>query len=169
MTRVYTFVVSALILADASLEIVDGLKSGTDFTAATSIEFQAAFGIIQALLAIDVIIRAARQVFLQDKFSFFYQKENLFDIAVTGILLWTLGGNTPIIRILRSLRVLRLFRMLSIISPYLGELMMILSAVDNSYWAVGHVIVLVMVYFTYFAIIGVLLFKEANPYYFGGE
>ena len=52
-------------------------------------------------------------------------------------------------------------------STTFGDLLVILNSLRNSFICVLYVLALLSLFFLLFSIAGVLLFKQANPYYFG--
>lgn len=92
----------------------------------------------------------------------------LFNIVSTIILaLPALTLNHPVLQIINYFEVARIFRILQPLSKYFEDLGIILGAVYGSVFAVCYVICVVSVCFAYYGIAGVLLFKQADPFYFG--
>ena len=52
-------------------------------------------------------------------------------------------------------------------STTFGDLLVILNSLSNSFICVLYVLALLSLFFLLYSIAGVLLFKQANPYYFG--
>ena len=67
---------------------------------------------------------------------------------------------------LQCVRFLRFVRIMKLYSATFGDLMVILNSLNNSFICVLYVMALVSVFFLLYSIAGVLLFKQANPYYF---
>ena len=92
---------------------------------------------------------------------------NCFDFCVGIIIIATfcLEGHSQY-DFLRSVRFLRFVRIMKLYGGTFGDLMVILNSLNNSFICVLYVMALVSVFFLLFSIAGVLLFKQANPYYF---
>jgi hypothetical protein len=159
---------SSLVLIDGILEICDNISGEAALGHRSSLF--GGFVFVQSLLLFDVMFRIISHAYLHDVRIYLSQKQHVFDLLATVVLFWTIGAQrSNVSRSLRLFRLLRMCRIMMMLSPYLGDLMVIINAIDNSYWALGYVIVLIGIYFLYFAVAGVLLFKNANPYYFKGK
>lgn len=88
---------------------------------------------------------------------------NGFDTPVTLLLFLPLAAQWAMpLLFLRPLRLMRLLKTFSFVS----DVGFILSAVSSSFQCLLYVMLLQLYFFLYFAIAGVLLFKESAPYYF---
>ena len=101
----------------------------------------------------------------QKRKSFLTNFWNIFDFAIGVILFVTMGMDDH--AWLRFLRIVRLSRIMKMYSTTFGDLLVILNSLSNSFICVLYVLALLSLFFLLFAIAGVLLFKHANPYYFG--
>lgn len=93
---------------------------------------------------------------------------NMFDFIVTIIIFVpTCNPSYNVIAFLGGLRMLRLIRLSRIFSLAISDLMVILNAVQSSFFSVIYVVALLVLLLVYFALAGILLFSESTPYYFG--
>jgi len=91
-----------------------------------------------------------------------------FDLLVTILLFVpTLARDSDHVQFLEFLRIFRVARVLQIASPLAMDLHIILSAVYNSAVCLLYVCAIVFLFFAYYALLGALLFKHANPVFFG--
>ena len=153
-------IISSLIIADAGIQIYN---EGYAYSAAT-------FGLhcfIQAVFTIDYAMRFY-QVDTANRLKFVRNFWNLFDVAIGVVIVATLclEGQSAY-DWLRFVRLFRLARILKFYSNQFGDLHVIISSLSNSFVCVLYVLALLALFFLIFSIGGVLLFKEANPYYFG--
>ena len=93
---------------------------------------------------------------------------NMFDFILT-IIIFVPTCNPRIngVSFLGALRMLRLIRLSRICSLAITDLMVILNAVQSSFFSVLYVVALLVLLLVYFAIAGILLFRDSTPYYFG--
>ena len=159
-SQLHDGVISCLIAADAALQIYN---EGYAYSLAT-------FGlhsVINILLCVDILLRLYA-VDPDERLRFMVHFWNVFDTVIIAILFASLGlENQPEYDWLRAVRFVRLGRILKLYSGVFGDLMVILSSLSNSFICVLYVLALVLVFFLLFAVGGVLLFKQADPYYFG--
>lgn len=96
-----------------------------------------------------------------------YSNWLIFNGLVTMVL-WVPTGAVQVesLRPLRALREFRLLFFLKYLSNWLSELEIILTAIASSFLGLMYVLVLLVIFFFYFAIAGTLLFKESDPYNF---
>jgi hypothetical protein len=153
----YVAAVSGLITADAVIQIYE---EGKEYNGAT----YAMHVFIQVLLTLDYLVRLY-DAGAEKRLHFVLGFWNCFDICMSAILLATLGLTRY--AWLRSLRIFRLIRVLKLYSNVFGDLLVIIKSVANSFICVVYVLAILTTVFLLFAVAGTLLFKEANPYYFG--
>jgi len=153
-------IISALILADAGIQIYN---EGYAYSRAT-------FGLhcfIQSVFVVDYALRFY-QVDIANRFKFVRNFWNLFDVVISAIIVATLclDGKSDY-DWLRFVRFVRLARILKLYSTQFGDLHVIIASLSNSFVCVCYVLALLSLFFSIFSVGGVLLFKDANPFYFG--
>ena len=156
-SQYYIAAVSCLITSDAIIQIYEEGKEYSEAAFAMHV-------VIQVLLTLDYLVRlydAGADKRRQFVFGFW----NCFDITVSAILLAALAMTQD--AWLRALRIIRLVRVLKLYSNVFGDLLVIIKSVSNSFICVLYVLAILAFMFLLFAVAGTLLFKEANPYYFG--
>lgn len=85
---------------------------------------------------------------------------NAFDFLIV-LGSWTLGGG-----MITMLRLLRLLRVLKLVKAF-PQLQVIVSALMMGMASIGYIGVILMLVFYVFAIIGMILFKDNDPWHFG--
>ena len=163
ISKYHDAVITCLILADASLQIYN---EGIEYNGTT----YGLHAFIQALFCVDFVLRMYHIEALTDKkqcWRFVTNFWNCFDFCVSIIVIATLAlEGQDQYSFLQSVRLLRFVRIMKLYSGTFGDLMVILNSLNNSFICVLYVIALVSVFFLLYSIAGVLLFKQANPYYF---
>ena len=163
MSKYHDAVITCLILMDASLQI---FNEGKEYNATT-------YGLhilVQCMFSIDFLLRMYHIEAFTDKkqlWRFVTNFWNCFDCCIDIIVIATLaleGQNRY--EFLQCVRFLRFVRIMKLYSATFGDLMVILNSLNNSFICVLYVMALVSVFFLLYSIAGVLLFKQANPYYF---
>ena len=156
----YQLAVCATILAAALLQFYnDTLDMDTTDTSIVH-------AFLQALFLLDSCMRLLSHH--DSPVAFFLDGWNCFDLALTVLLfLPTSLPNTPSLQVLECLRVFRMARVLQIGAAYAMDLHVILSAIYHSFICLIYVLAILILFLAYFGFMGILLFKEANPFYFG--
>ncbi|MCL2468233.1 MAG: ion transporter [Micrococcales bacterium] len=91
--------------------------------------------------------------------SYFRSGWNLFDFVIVMTSLAPTGGVFSGLRILRILRVLRILRLVSGLKP----LRKIVSSISRSLPGISWTVLLMMIVYYVFAIVGIHLFRAENP------
>lgn len=93
--------------------------------------------------------------------NYFMDNWNCFDlIVIIGSFLPGSGSLVTVLRLMRLLRVLKLMRALK-------QLQIIVSALMRSSSSIGFVTFFLLIFFYFFAIIGMTLFGDNDPWHFG--
>lgn len=115
--------------------------------------------LVLAIFALEVLLRMG--ALWPRPLRYFRYGWNIFDfLIVVGSLLPGLGAYAPAMRLLRLLRVLRLIRTLP-------DLQIILGALLRSIPSIGYVLVLMLLLLYVYAVAGVFLFGQGDPFHFG--
>ena len=157
-SKLYDLTISFLILVDAVVQVVDEIW----YHNFNLIIF---YAVMQSLFIIDFIFRIIRHN--NQLKQFFLTFWNISDGIFSILLVLSLVINE--IHFLRFLRILRLARIFEFYSEHNGDARVIQDSIKNSFVCVCYVFALSMLFFIYFSISGVILFKEANPIYFKGN
>lgn len=155
----YQLSVTLVIFAAAILQFYNDTESDTSETNAVHLFFQLCF----------VLDSCVRFLCHYEKPMEFFRSDlwNSFDVAVTIILFVPTGApDSAELQFLEFLRIFRMARILQIGSVYAMDLHVILSAISSSFVCLIYVMAILFLFFAYFSLIGVLLFKEANPFFF---
>lgn len=160
----YEFLFAAALTASALSEILVQVFSWDEVHAMTVIQW-----VLQSLFMLDSALRIA--VF-PPGIRGFKDPWNLFIVVSTLALLVPLSLSPAVntaasnwTDALRSLRVARLFRVLKTFS-FIVDLRIIMEALYSSAMCLFLVACLILLFFSYFALAGMLLFKGSVPYYF---
>ena len=94
--------------------------------------------------------------------NYFRDPWNLFDFLVVAVCLVPLS-DTHYFAVLRVMRVLRILRMVT----FLPRLRLIVSALLKSIPSMGYVILLILILFFVYAVLGVFVFGPSDPTHFG--
>ncbi len=93
--------------------------------------------------------------------KFFYDSWNLFDFFIVAIALLPIHAEfVTVLRLLRLLRILRLVR-------FLPKLQMLVGALLKSIPSMGYIGLLLLLMFYMYAVAGVFLFSQNDPFHFG--
>lgn len=106
------------------------------------------------------LVEIALRILVNGK-KFFRGGWNWFDLGIVAVCLLPAGtGYLAAVRLLRVLRVLRLL-------TALPKLQVLVSALLKSLPSMGYVVLLLMILFYVYAVVGVKLFGAADPAHFG--
>ncbi len=94
------------------------------------------------------------------RFRFFRDPWNNFDFLIVAIALIPTAGAFSIFRALRIIRTLRLLKSIP-------RLRLIIESLVKSFPSIGWIVVLLFIVFYIYSVVGVNLFGEAYPVYFG--
>lgn len=94
------------------------------------------------------------------RLSFFQNPWNIFDFAIISISILPAAGSFSVFRALRIVRTLRLLKSIP-------KLRLIIESLIKSLPSIGWIIVLLGIVYYTFAIIGINMFKDLYPEYFG--
>ncbi len=111
--------------------------------------------IILGIFSLEIVLK----LFVY-RLSFFRDRWNLFDFGVIAISLAPAAGSFSVFRALRIIRMLRLLKSIP-------KLRLIIESLIKSLPSIGWIIVLLSIVFYVYAVIGVGLFAEKYPVYFG--
>lgn len=111
--------------------------------------------IILVLFTVEIILK----LFVY-RFSFFKSGWNIFDFAVIAVSLVPAAGSFSVFRALRIVRTLRLLKSIP-------KLRLIIESLVKSIPSIGWIVVLLSIVFYVYAVIGVNLFGQQYPEYFG--
>lgn len=160
----YSIILAIIILLDVSTQLVENINERQD---------NSTIGIhifCQVMFTIDCLLTFITYHPSLTKKNFYEYLNNKQSILV---LIVTLLFYLPIIapyyqpfNIIHSLRVFRVLLFLQIWSNYNSDLNVTLGAIVSSIITVIYCIILILIIFIYYAIAGVLLFKDINPFYF---
>ncbi len=115
--------------------------------------------IILAIFTFEVILKFVAEEFAP--WNFFQSGWNTFDfVVVAGSFLPAAGSLVTMLRLLRLLRVLKLLKALPALAVIVNALIMGLSSI-------GFIGVILLLVFYLFAILGMILFKDNDPWHFG--
>ncbi|MEO9870952.1 ion transporter [Ekhidna sp.] len=110
---------------------------------------------ILALFSIEIILK----LFVY-RLNFFKNGWNIFDFMVVAVSLVPAAGSFSIFRALRIVRTLRLLKSIP-------KLRLIIESLIKSLPSIGWIVVLLSIVFYVYSVIGVNLFGEMYPKYFG--
>ena len=115
--------------------------------------------IILVVFTLEVIMKFIAEEFAP--WQFFNSGWNTFDfVVVAGSFLPAAGSLVTMLRLLRLLRVLKLLKSVPKLAIIVNALVMGLSSI-------GFIGVILLLVFYVFAILGMMLFKENDPWHFG--
>lgn len=159
MHNTYQLLACGWILADAILQIHDE-------TVESSVDLNGLHWMFQAGFVVDVFLKILTHV---DKMSdFIKDKWNIFDLVITTVLFVPVSvPSDEVLAFLGCLRILRLARILKTLS-FIMDLKVILDSISSSFRSLLYVGFLVVIFYLYSAIVGVLMFRTSDPYHFGG-
>ena len=136
---------SVLIGAETSEVVMNSIGSYIDF-------FDL---LILVLFTLEIILK----IFVY-RSRFFRSSWNLFDFAIVAISIIPAAGSFSVFRALRIIRTLRLLKSIP-------KLRLIIESLLKSIPSIGWISVLLAIVYYTFAVIGVNIFGEAYPKYFG--
>lgn len=161
---IFAIVMCITIILDCLLVFIECLMSNES---ASSISMHLFFQILFTIYIIIQIIAHFPSFTEENMKKFLSNRKVMTDIALTILFFIPAAApHTPNIRVLKYLRIVRLFRFLYIWGQYNVALSSAIGAFRTSYVAVFYIIIIIYILYLYFAIAGVLLFKDVNPYYF---
>ena len=115
--------------------------------------------IVLGIFTFEVILKFVAEEFAP--WNYFKSAWNTFDfVVVAGSFMPAAGSLVTMLRLLRLLRVLKLLKSLPQLAIIVNALIMGLSSI-------GFIGVILMMVFYLFAILGMILFKENDPWHFG--
>jgi len=118
--------------------------------------------VINIIFTCEVVIK----IFAEGKepLNYFKSNWNQFDFVVT-FFSWPVvpGGDSSNLKILR---IFRLFRVLKLLSRF-PDLAMIVNALISGFESIGFISLIMLLVFYLFAVLGVSLFRDNDPWHFG--
>ncbi len=148
--------VLALILGNALLM---GLETSPALVAAHGAVFVGLHALVQALFVLEISLRLL--AFWPRPAAFFRDGWNVFDFTIVAFSLLPQSG--PLATLARLARLLRAARL----ATALPELRLIVSTMLRSIPSLGHVLVLLALLLYVYGVLGVQLFREADPQHWG--
>ena len=139
--------------------VMVGLQTFPDFEDDATLNFIDL--IILVIFTFEVIIKFIAEEFAPWKF--FNSGWNTFDFVVVAGSLLPTGGAGSLVTMLRLLRLLRVLKLLK----SLPQLAIIVNALIMGLSSIGFIGVILLLVFYLFAILGMILFKENDPWHFG--
>lgn len=145
------------------------IMAGLNVGAQSDLRLMRMDDIVRVLDIIDIIISVffAAEVVLKivaEKWApinYFHDDWNKFDfVIVVGSFVPGVGSVVTVLRLLRLLRILKLVRRLP-------GLYVVIQALINGLASIGYVGVILFLVFYFFSIIGIILFKDNDPWHFG--
>lgn len=123
--------------------------------------------VLQVIFSIDIIIKVVATY--PSYINFWKKKWNRFDVCTVFLLWIALAFNFQGLlgRVLKLLRVLRIFRILKLISK-IPELNVIMMSIGSSGRALMYIVALMFIFFFHFAVAGIYLFQNNDPFHFDG-
>ena len=121
------------------------------------------YGRIIDIIDLTILVLFSIEIFLKIfvyKIGFFKSSWNVFDFLVVAISLVPAAGSFSVFRALRIIRTLRLLRSIP-------KLRLIIESLVKSLPSIGWIAVLLAIVFYVFSVIGVNLFGQLYPTYFG--
>jgi len=166
MTKNFTYQMcfSAAILAAAILQFYDNTVANDNVK---TTETNAAHLFFQILFVADSAMHLMGHY---PRFDEYFTSDlwNVFDLTITIVLfIPTCLPENSSVQFLEFLRVFRMARILQIASTFAMDLNVILAAIYHSSICLLYVLFIMFLFFSYFGLFGVLLFKRANPFFFG--
>lgn len=150
------FIISLIILS----AIIIGLETYQEFSSRYKGVLLFMDRLIIYFFAVEIILKMFA---VGPKFHrFFTDPWNVFDFIIVAICLVP-AIDTHFVAVLRIARVLRLLRMISIFP----KLRVLIGALLKSIPSMGYVIVLLMLLFYIYAILGVFFYGKSDPMHFG--
>ncbi len=150
------FIISLIILS----AIIIGLETYQLF----AFRYKELFHVLDKLIIYLFVLEIILKIFAAGPkvHRFFADPWNVFDFVIVAICLIP-AVDTHFVAVFRIARVLRLLRMISVFP----KLRVLIDALLKSIPSMGYVIVLLMLLFYIYSIIGVFLYGKSDPVHFG--
>ncbi|WP_436515800.1 ion transporter [Ekhidna sp. To15] len=142
-----------------SIIIVNSILIGLE----TSEAIMVSYGRIIDVIDLTILVLFSIEIFLKIfvyRIGFFKNSWNVFDFLVVAISLVPAAGSFSVFRALRIVRTLRILRSIP-------KLRLIIESLVKSLPSIGWIAVLLGIVFYVFSVIGVNLFGDLYPKYFG--
>ena len=139
--------------------IVNSILIGLETSEVIMIKYGSVIDLIDLVILVLFSLEIILKIFVY-KLSFFKDPWNIFDFTVIGISLVPAAGSFSIFRALRIVRALRLLKSIP-------KLRLIIESLVMSLPSIGWIVVLLSIVFYVYSVIGVSLFGELYPEYFG--
>ncbi|MEO9484244.1 MAG: ion transporter [Ekhidna sp.] len=151
-SRIFQTVITAII-------IINSILIGLETSEAIMLSYGRIIDVIDLTILVLFSIEILLKIFVY-KFGFFKNSWNVFDFLVVAISLVPAAGSFSVFRALRIIRTLRLLRSIP-------KLRLIIESLVKSLPSIGWIAVLLGIVFYVFSVIGVNLFGQLYPAYFG--
>ncbi len=151
-SRFFQMLIVVLIIINA---VTIGLETSPTVISVFGLWLSAIDNYILGLFCIEIILKL-----IVYRERFFLNAWNVFDILIVGIALVPATGPLHILRTLRILRTIRLVK-------NIPKLRLIIESLILSIPSIGWIVVLLIMIFYIFAVIGTDLYGQAFPGYFG--
>lgn len=139
--------------------IVNSILIGLETSEVIMVEYGRVIDVIDLTILVLFSIEIFLKIFVY-RISFFKNSWNVFDFLVVAVSLVPAAGSFSVFRALRIVRTLRLLRSIP-------KLRLIIESLVKSLPSIGWIAVLLGIVFYVFSVIGVNLFGELYPKYFG--
>ncbi len=142
--------------------ILSGIMVGLETYPSISASYLEIFDFLDLLFILIFTTEIFLKIFSHGKkfWKFFYDPWNLFDFFIVAIALLPIHAEfITVLRLLRILRILRLVR-------FLPKLQMIVGALLKSIPSMGYIGLLLFLMFYMYAVAGVFLFSQNDPFHF---
>ncbi|GMW01540.1 MAG: hypothetical protein AMXMBFR84_26770 [Candidatus Hydrogenedentota bacterium] len=149
--------VLAIIVANA---VLIGIETNADWMTRYEGLFTVLNGAVQLVFIVEIAIRLMAHA--PRFYTFFRDGWNVFDFAIVALSLMPAAGSLATIA-----RLARLLRALRVVSA-VPELRLIVGTLLRSIPSLGHVLLLLGLIIYVYAVIGVHLFREADPEHWSG-
>ncbi len=142
-----------------SVIVINSILIGLETSPVVMIHYGEIIDLIDLIILVLFSIEIILKVFVY-KIGFFKDPWNVFDFLVIAISLVPAAGSFSVFRALRIVRTLRLLKSIP-------KLRLIIESLVKSLPSIGWIIVLLTIVFYVYSVIGVNLFGELYPKYFG--
>lgn len=139
--------------------LLAGVETNPDLVLSFGPWMKAADGLVMSVFLVELVLRLGAHG--RSPMAFFRDPWNVFDFMVVILCLLPAGG--PFATVLRLARVLRLLRL----ATSLPRLQLLVGALLRSLGAMGYVALLLLLITYIYAVMGVHLFRTADPQHFG--
>lgn len=139
--------------------IINSILIGAETSELVMITFGAYIDFFDLLILVLFTVEIILKIFVYKK-NFFLSSWNLFDFFIVAISIIPAAGSFSVFRALRIIRTLRLFKSIP-------KLRLIIESLLKSIPSIGWISVLLAIVYYTFAVIGVNIFGETYPKYFG--